>query len=125
MTHGGHGMYRFTITYTDVRGISMGSLGNGNIMVVGPRHYSAKATLISTKRANKGATVTATYAIPAPNGSWDFSHDGAYFVKLLAHQVADNSGNFALQRLLGTLQVNIPIVRAMARKSGSTLLSGV
>jgi hypothetical protein len=108
--------YTFTVNWTDNVAVKASTLGNQNLLVTNGSGYSQLATLVSTGLTN-GASLSATYSIPAPSGGWTTASDGTYTIGLQANQVADTSGNFALGGNLGTFSVNIPV-------PGAGLLSG-
>jgi hypothetical protein len=99
--------YTFSVTYSDNVAINAVTIGNNNLVVTASG-YNQPATLISSGLTN-GATVVATYSVPAPAGGWGNANNGTYTIGLLANQIADTSGNFALGvSSLGTFAVNIP-----------------
>jgi GH25 family lysozyme M1 (1,4-beta-N-acetylmuramidase) len=99
----------FTVTYTDpASGILYSSLNSGDLLVTGPNGYSQTATFVSADVASNGSPRTATYTIPAPNGSWDESDNGTYTVSQVASQVRDVAGNFRAAGSVGSFIANIP-----------------
>jgi hypothetical protein len=99
--------YTFTVTYADNVAINAATLGNNNIVVSNGSGYNQTATLVSTGLSN-GASVVATYSVPAPSGGWVYAADGTYSIALQSNQVADTSGNYAAAATLGSFTVNIP-----------------
>jgi hypothetical protein len=110
--------YSFTVTYTDNVAVSAGSLGNGNLLVTNGSGYSQLATLTSTGLTD-GATVVATYSVPAPPGGWINASDGTYTVALQSDQVSDISGNFTVAAKLGTFTVSVPAPGSGSLSGGS------
>lgn len=117
--------YNFTVTYADASGISVTSLGNGNIRCTGPNGYDAAAEFISIDVAGNGTPRTATYRITPPGGTWNATDNGTYTLTLLGGQVTDTLGNAISLSTLGTFTVTIPLSSTppvvAARRSGMTL----
>ena len=78
--------YTFTVLYSDPSGVNVTSIDNADIRVTGPNGYSQLATRVSTTPTSNATSVTATYTIPAPGGSWDSADNGSYNVSLLTGQ---------------------------------------
>src|SRR5205085_9410767 len=53
------------------------------------------------------ATITATYSLAAPGGTFQSSDNGTYVIEVLANEVADSTGNFFLANSIATFHVNI------------------
>jgi hypothetical protein len=95
----------FTVTYTHYTRIDVGTIGAGDLTVSGPNGFTGQATLVGAGAAGK--SVTATYAIAAPGGTFDGSDSGSYTVVLAAGAVGDGNGNFAPRGSLGSFTVDI------------------
>jgi PA14 domain/Glucose / Sorbosone dehydrogenase/Calx-beta domain len=108
ITTGGASTYTFNVTYSDDTAINTTSLDDNDILVTGPGSFSQLATLVSVDTSSNGTPRTATYRINTPGGSWNGADNGTYTITLQANQVSDTSGNFALNRSLGSFSVNIP-----------------
>jgi len=106
ITAKGSTAFSFSVTFSDNVAVKAATLGNANILVTGPDGYSQLATLTSTGLGN-GASVVATYSVPAPAGGWSSAVNGKYTVTLEGNQVSDTSSNFAATGTLGTFNVNI------------------
>jgi hypothetical protein len=106
VTAKGSSAYSFNVTYGDNVAVKAATLDNANILVTGPGGYSQLATLTSTGLSN-GASIVATYSVPAPAGGWSSAVNGPYTVTLEGNQVSDTSGNFAAAGTLGTFGVDI------------------
>jgi len=100
------GLYSFTVLYADPASVAVTSIGNNDIRVTGPNGYSELATLVSASPNANAASITATYSIPAPGGSWNTADNGTYTVALLANSVTDVPGVAAPAATLGTFTVN-------------------
>ncbi|MGA2499687.1 MAG: hypothetical protein ABSH20_18270, partial [Tepidisphaeraceae bacterium] len=107
--------YAFSVTYTDNFAINAATIGNGNIIVAGPRgiNYLGIARWIGPAGGLANApSVTAAYSIVPPNGAWDAADNGVYTVILQYKRIADVAGNrIGLKKTgtpLGTFRVNIP-----------------
>src|SRR6267142_2060256 len=97
----------FSVTYADNLAIKFSTLGNGDIRVTGPNGYSELATLLSSSPAADSSSLTVIYTIPAPDGGWDSTDNGAYIVSMVASQVSDTGNTFVAAGALGTFSVNI------------------
>ena len=99
-------VYRFTVEFSDNVGIDPGSIGSGDVVVTGPGGFSAAATLVSLEQDRAGAA-TAVFEFAAPDGGWQFIHNGTYTITLSASAVFDVSGNAAAAGDIGTFNVNL------------------
>ncbi|MFI5381185.1 MAG: clostripain-related cysteine peptidase [Tepidisphaerales bacterium] len=90
------------VTYTDPSGVSTGTIGAGDVRVIGPRRFSQYAKYIS--KTVTGNKIVAHYTITAPGGRWDATDAGTYTVQLMAGQVKDNAGNANRYAVLGTFK---------------------
>jgi len=105
--------YRFTVTYSDDRGIDATTIDNNDIRVTTTNGFNQLARLVSVTAATNGIARLATYQIDAPGGTWDSTDNGTYTIALQSNQIKDTSGNTAAAKTLGSFQVNIapsPIV---------------
>ncbi len=99
----------FTVTYTDVHGVDVGSIDGGDVNVTGPNGFDSAAALVSVSSSSDGSPRTATYSLGAPGGSWDGADTGSYAVVLNASQVADVAGNSSdTDATLGTFSFTVP-----------------
>jgi hypothetical protein len=95
----------FTVTYSHYTAIDSTTIGTGDVTVTGPGGFSAPATLVGT--SGTGKSITATYSLGAPGGSFDGSDSGTYTVNLGQNAVGDALGNFAPGGSLGSFVVDI------------------
>jgi uncharacterized delta-60 repeat protein len=80
-----------TVTYADNVAVDASTVNVGNITVVGPGGpLTVSAVQVS---GGSGPTVTATYTVAAPGGSWQAADNGVYTVTVVAGSVQDTSGN--------------------------------
>lgn len=105
ITRSGRQAELITVTYSDVGGISIQSIGTGDVLVTGPHGYSVIAKLVGVT-ADSATQATAVYRITAAGG-WRRSIDGTYYVHLLSTQVFDAVGNPGAAQLLGTFSVKV------------------
>ena len=54
-------------------------------------------------------TVTASYTVAAPGGSWDAADNGTYTISTVANQVSDGTSLFAPAATLGSFDVSVPV----------------
>ena len=117
-----NGPYTFTVTYADDTAVKLdtinGTTAASDIRVTGANGFSQLASLVRVTPNTNGRSLTATYQITAPDGSWGTNDNGTYTATLLAGQVSDTLGNTTTaDTTLGTFQVAVPTVNP----SGSTL----
>jgi titin len=96
---GSTAVYVFTVTYKSAAGINTGSINTGDISVTGPSSYSRTATFVSFI-INADGSVSASYKVGAPTGGWQ--PGTTYTVALVASQVDDKNGIYALGGKIGT-----------------------
>ncbi|MBM4094418.1 MAG: hypothetical protein FJ276_34170 [Planctomycetes bacterium] len=99
--------HHFKVTFTDDVVVKVSTLGDGNLLVLGPGLFQQQATLVSVDHPFNGTSRTATYQITAPGGSWDAGDSGHYEIWLLPLQVADLDHNYVRFGRLGTFAVTI------------------
>ncbi|MFZ4574907.1 MAG: FG-GAP repeat domain-containing protein, partial [Phycisphaerales bacterium] len=94
VTDGGT-FFDLTVRYTDFAGspagISWGSIGDGDVELVGPSGYLESGLLRSRNIPVPGQLV-ATYRFPARGGAWDHTDSGSYTARTRVNQVIDNQG---------------------------------
>jgi len=100
--------FDFFITYSDDKAIDIDSLGDGDILVVGPNGFSQLAKKISLDTPSSGTPRKVRYRFIAPGGTWDASDNGSYKIDLQAGQVKDSDGSFAAAKNLGSFPLTIP-----------------
>ncbi len=94
------------ITYTDaVTGLDLASITNGDITVSG-NSLSYNPTTFSI--SGSGSTVTVTYRISAPGGTWNRADNGTYTVTQNSAQVLDVAGNARASGTIGTFSAAVP-----------------
>jgi hypothetical protein len=96
--------YDFTVRYTDDQGISVGTLGAGDVVVTGPNGFSQPAAFVQITSSTV-AQVDVVYRIDAPGGTFDAADAGTYTVTMQANEVSDTSGNDVAAGNLGTFEV--------------------
>jgi len=96
-----------TVVYSDNLAVNASTITADDISVSGPSG-PLTVTGVSFNPKSSAGTITATYTVTAPNGSWDATDDGAYTIALNANQVLDTSGN-AAAITFGSFAVNIPL----------------
>ena len=96
--------YAITVLYSDPNGVSVPSLGSGNLMVSGPDGFNQDARLVRA-RPHKGGTVLATYQVIDPSGVWTAANAGTYLVTLEPGQVLDGRSRPSTGGVLGSFAV--------------------
>jgi hypothetical protein len=124
VTTAGGSSYTFTIKYNDPAKIRSASLGNGDVLVTGPKNFKAVAKLVSVNPTTDATAVTATYSIVAPAKKWAAAANGAYTVTVRAKSVSNAVGGVnAAEIKAGTFNVNVPFVnQAPSFKKGRDLV---
>ncbi len=116
--------HKFTVTYTDNVGVKASTIGQGDIVVAGPKGYRATATWVKpSSLPGNAASIAAAYTIAAPGGSWDKADNGVYTVTLQYRQISDLAGNsIATPKsglVLGTFRVGIASARPRSLAAAS------
>lgn len=93
--------WKFTVTYTDNKGVKTSTIGANDILVTGPNGYSQVAKYLSKTYINS-TSAAGTYQIPAPGGKWDSKDNGTYTIKIQNKQICDVSGNYIVAGTVGT-----------------------
>ncbi|MBE9080135.1 PQQ-dependent sugar dehydrogenase, partial [Romeria aff. gracilis LEGE 07310] len=100
----------FRITYSDNSAVQVSSLDSGDLSVTAPDGVTQiPVGFIMPSSSNNSSSVTASYTIPAPDGSWDAIEAGLYTVSLNGNEVVDTSLNPASAGSLGTFEVAVQI----------------
>ncbi len=111
--------YEFDVLYTDNIAIDVSTFGNSDIRVYCPLNgFTKTATFVSFTPSTGGSSVTATYYITPPGGSWD-SIDNApsYQILVVAGQVSDTNGHDVEAGYLGDFRVSVPASSAQPSAS--------
>jgi uncharacterized delta-60 repeat protein len=95
VTTPGGATHTVSVVYTDDVQIQLSTISASNLTVTGPDGAALDVTSVSNAVSNNGKTVTATYTLAAPGGSFDLADNGTYTVSLKANAVSDSQGNFA------------------------------
>jgi len=108
VTGPGGTFHEFSVVYTDNRGVDDTSLDGSEIAVI--PWYSDDPmpglTLESVQVEQSGRRVTATYRVPAPDGTWGPDDDGDYEVVVQADSVYDGQYNYTPSGVLGSFNVD-------------------
>ncbi|HEY2586148.1 MAG TPA: FG-GAP-like repeat-containing protein [Tepidisphaeraceae bacterium] len=95
-----------TVTYTDPdSNVVRSSISTAELSVTGPGGPLAVRNVSVSPNSN-APTLTATYTVAAPGGSWTAADNGTYTVTAQGGQVSDPSGNLAAAAS-GSFAVNI------------------
>jgi hypothetical protein len=98
-----------TVVYQDNVAVNVATLDGADLVVTGPGGTTLGVSLTGLDAATNGSPRTATYALPAPGGSWDASDNGTYSIAVQANQVADTAGNTAVAGGLGSFTAAISV----------------
>ena len=121
ITSSGSPSHSLTVDYTDNTAVNVASLGTGDLLVTGPNNYSNLVDFVSVDTLTDGTPRTGTYSIPAPGNAWDANNNGSYQVTLRDGEVLDQFNNAALQSVLGSFTVSIPVSQQAILVSTPTL----
>src|SRR5205807_1597313 len=84
--------YQFTVTYTDDTAMLYSSINGNNTAVTVTGTLTAGGTVnpavtfVSATPTSNATSITATYQITAPGGTWDGADNGAYTINMVANQ---------------------------------------
>ncbi|MGL6076340.1 MAG: choice-of-anchor Q domain-containing protein [Fimbriiglobus sp.] len=107
-------VYTFKILYSDVtgtnRGIDPTSIINNNdaIEITSSVGFTTKATYVGIDSTSPSEALTATYQFTPPDGMWDFTANGRFFINIVANQIKDIDSNFIPNYLAGDFGVAMP-----------------
>ncbi|MBC7964977.1 MAG: Ig-like domain-containing protein [Fuerstia sp.] len=99
--------YDISVLYADNTGVSVNTLGVGDLRVTGPNGFSGFLSLVSTTPSTNGTPVTGQYRFVPPGGYWDPSDNGTYTVSLMRDQVQDIVGNTNGRMGMDTFDVRV------------------
>ncbi|HWE39804.1 MAG TPA: choice-of-anchor Q domain-containing protein, partial [Isosphaeraceae bacterium] len=106
--------YTFTLTFTDHVAVAAATLVGATVQVIPPGGGPPiNATVVKTTALGASdplgdaATITVTYQITPPGGSWSTADDGTYTITLGGTPVTDLAGNAVAQGNVGTFTVNV------------------
>ena len=89
----GAGSVTFNIVFSDNVAVDVSSLGNANVVVIGPHGTRYPAVLVAIDVSTNGTPRVVSYRMDAPGGKWHLSDNGDYHIELQPNQVMDTSGN--------------------------------
>jgi hypothetical protein len=98
---------RFTVTYDHYARIASSTLGDADLTVTGPNGFVGSAVLIGSD--DNGRSITATYAILPPGGTFDSSDIGTYSVTVVEGAVTDFVGNITRTASLGSFNLEVDV----------------
>jgi hypothetical protein len=107
ITAGGGTTYQFVVKYYDDKMMNPNSVNSNNIRVTGPKNFQGSARLVLKYFSKNRKSVTATYQIDAPGGSWEAGDNGTYTISMQSNQVKDAAGNSLAAGSMGTFKVQI------------------
>jgi len=110
-----------TVSYADLLGVNAGSINTSNISVSGP--HGALAVTSATAGSGSGTTLTATYTVAAPHGTWSAADDGSYTISLKANSVTD-AADLPAAGASGSFNVRVPQPTVSAALADRTFAGG-
>lgn len=100
--------YTITVAYADGAGLNPSTFSDANLLITGPKSFSAPAQFVRAHPRGRGGTLwLATYRVVNAAGAWSASNNGTYTITLQGGQVADPSGHAAPAGILGTFVVDV------------------
>ena len=123
--------YNLRVTYSHPSGVNLGTVGNDDVVVTGPSGFSQAMTLVRARANRRTNSVTATYRMQAPGGTWDAAENGVYTATLQAGAVTSTDAsttttagnltsfnvNARQRRVRGAGRLATPAVTALASVS--------
>jgi uncharacterized delta-60 repeat protein len=105
----GHPRFEFSVQYAADDQIDTSTLGDADVLVIGPRGYRQRAKFEGASDVFAGThrQVSATYSIPAPGGSWSAADNGRYRVLVRRRNVFDNQGQALPAGQVGAFRVKL------------------
>jgi len=100
--------YSFTVDYAHVIPIAVATIDSLDVRVTGPNGFSQLAVFKGAVPGTDSTTVTATYQITTPGGSWDGTDFGAYSIAVEPGQVTDTDGIAVPAGPIGSFNVYLP-----------------
>lgn len=102
--------YNFTVTYTSAAGIDLSTIGDDDFIATAGRRWRVMAhvtALAFRRRDPKHTSVTVTYSLSQPAGSWTAANNGPYTLSMQDNSVRDLNGNATGSGISTGVQVNI------------------
>jgi predicted outer membrane repeat protein len=105
------------VTFNDIVGVNIGSIGTTDISVSGPvAGFPASPTSVTILDENGLPVATNgparkarfTFNVPTASGKFGWRDNGTYTINLVNGSVADTTGNSVIGGALGSFQVNVP-----------------
>ncbi len=98
---------RFEVNWRDDDAINFDSIQSADLRAVFP-DGSSRSVRLESKELLPSGVVRATYRLTSPDGVWDASDNGQYFIRSLDRVVTDSNGVGNRKRFLGGFAVNVP-----------------
>ena len=106
--------HTFHLVVSSAAGLSASAVGEGDVVVTGPKGFSAGASVTNVAANFDGTRLLVTCRVAAPGGSFDRRDNGVYGINLVEGGVTDNAGAAAPAGRLGGFRV---IARQPTRES--------
>lgn len=112
LTTAGSSSHNLIVVWSDDTAIDVIRLDSSDLLITGPGGFNQLAAFEAVDLTINGTPRITTYRVAAPAGGWTASHNGTYVVSIRENQVADDSGNYAAAKVLGSFAVHVPDVVA-------------
>ncbi|HEY1376238.1 MAG TPA: choice-of-anchor Q domain-containing protein [Gemmataceae bacterium] len=101
--------FQVQVVYTDDTAINAATIDTNDLTFTRPDGTPVTATIssVSVSPAGNGTPRTATYTVNPPGGSWDGADNGTYYVRSVAGQVTDTSGNAVPAGIIGQFVLTV------------------
>jgi hypothetical protein len=109
----------YTITVTYSAGTDPSTLGDSNLLIIGPNAFDSTADLTRVQKL-KGGVLRATYRIGKPAGIWNSADIGTYTINLQPNSVSDTSGRAAEGGTLGEFVIATGLAARNRAAAGGT-----
>ena len=106
--------HSFHVVVSSSAGLATSAVGEGDVLVSGPRRFSAAARVTNVVASEDGKRLLVACHVRAPGGSFDRRDNGVYRVSLRAGGVSDLAGASVAPRVIGSFLV---VARAPLRRA--------
>jgi hypothetical protein len=118
----GQTTYTFTVAYSGAVPVNIQTLGNSDLLVLGPNGFSQAAELVGLSDSTNDTYVVATYRVAAPGGTWDPADRGVYSIRLKTQEVRDALGASLPEAIIGAFTVRTAAATELTSDADTSLL---
>jgi hypothetical protein len=107
VTTAGTASIDISVTYADAADVALSSIDAADLTVTGPTGTTLTISAATTDATANAPSITATYTVDAPSGTFTAADDGTYDVALAPGQVTDVVGDAAAVVTVGGFTVAV------------------